>query len=268
MRMSIPNLIFATAIATVGAMPGTSLATQPPGKNAWEQLNPVSDAYRIMKDRCQLDAGELILATKEEIKGIFHESDDKALSYVTGSPISYGISFTNPPYMYLGLGLYYVEFGADLSAIRRFGKPKEFDGYQYRRFDTRSYNTEPSKERTTTIRVSYKRTTTEQEEKVGVHGRLIEVIDDSTKTTLAQRRDYIWLNPTGKGPHGGFVCPTLLDGERLPTSFLNRVINVKTYPCFKMSEDAYREMKNKWDTREMGRINSATLVCSKKYYKD
>lgn len=264
MRTSASNLILAVVAV---AMSVTALATQSPGKNAWDELNPASEAYKVMKHRCQQDAGEVIFATREGVKGVFLESDDDALSYITASTISYGITFKHPLYMYGGLGLYYVEYEADLSAIRRFGKPKEFDGYQYRRVDTRSFNTEPKKERTTSIRVTYKRTTSELEEKVGVHGRLIEVIDDSTKTLLAQRRDYIWLNPSGRGPHGGFICPTIQDGERLPTTFLNRVINANTYSCTKQAAEARRAMPKKWDHKEHGRISDADFACSKEYYK-
>jgi len=267
MRILVSNLILAAASAAIGTTSISALATQHPDKSAWEELNPASEAYSVMKRKCELDAGEVILETREGVRGVYHESDDNALSYITGSPTSYGISFTNPPYTYLGLGLYYVEFRTDLSAARRFGRLKELEGYLHQRFDTQSYDTTPSKERTTSIKVIYKRTTTDIEERVGVHGRLIEVIDELTNKTLAQRRDYVWLNPNRNGPHGGFVCPTLQHGESLPGTFLNRVVNVNTYPCGKIWEQAMRALPNKRSFQEIGKINAASAACSSQFYK-
>lgn len=225
------------------SLPAT--ATQPPGKNAWEELRLDSDAYNTMKRKCQEDAGEEFFETRENVRGIYLESDERALSYVSGGPSSYGISYSNPPYMYLRNGLYFIEYGADFGAVRKFGAVKTKDGYRYIRFDTKNRNDLPVEDRSTPIRVSYKRTTTDGEERLGVYGRLIEVVDDSTKSILARRRDYVWLNPNRNGPHGGYICPTILEEESFPISFLNKVINVQSYPCRREFEESMRSRKNK-----------------------
>lgn len=216
-----------TSTLFLGSFSQQVFATQPAGVNAWEKMKPESEAYKVMKQKCEQDAGERIFAQRDNVKGIYHESKEaKTLAYITGSTKSYGITYTNPPYMYLGLGLDFVEYSQDLPTMRSFGSVKILPDQPYRRFATSSYKTEPVKVRTAPIRVSYKRTTTDSEDAVGIHGRLIEIFDDSTGTLLAQRRDYIYVIG-GNGPHGGLVCPAPQNGERLMTTFLQKVINAE-----------------------------------------
>lgn len=244
-----------------------AFATQPPGKNAWEELRPDSEAHVVMKKRCQSEASEEFFGTAEDVKGIFLESEDRALSYIDGSSGSYGVSFANPPYSYLRNGLSYVEYSAGLSAISRFGaKPNEQDG-AFRSFDTKTRNTKVAATRSAQIRVSYKRTTSDAEEKIGVFGRLIEVTDDSRNLLLARRRDFVWLNPNRGQAHGGFVCPSLDVGEFLPISFLNKVINVKSYTCWKAFENGVRSTPNRNDSRAIDLLRSQMGACEAQYFK-
>lgn len=246
---------------------GLAHGTQPPGKNAWDELKPNSEAHAVMKQRCQAEAGEEFFATRENIKGIFLESEEHALSYIDGSSNSYGISYSNPPYAYLRNGLKFVEYHSGLAAVSRFEAVPKGDTAPFRRFDTRTHRTESVANRSAHIRVSYKRTTSDSEEKLGVFGRFIEVTDDTDATVLARRKDFVWLNQDRQGAHGGFVCPTLKEAEHLPISFLNRVINVKTYACWKKFEAERRAMPDKYDIREKDASMSRLQACEASYFK-
>lgn len=241
--------------------------TQPPRLNAWDELRPDSEAYAVLKQRCQAEAREEFFAIRENVKGIFLESEDRALSYIVASSTSYGINYAYPPSSYLRVGLSFVEYDSSFAAIRRFEAPPKTDAGAVRHFDTKTRLTQSVAKRSTNIRISYKRTTSDSEESVGVYGRLIEVTDDATSTVLARRRDFVWLNPDRKGAHGGYMCPTLKEAENFPFTFLNKVLNVSSYTCWTTFENGLRAMANKYDTRARDILMASMQACEASYFR-
>lgn len=267
MRVSIsPAFRWALAVAA-GFVCCAAPATQPPDRNAWDGLRPDSEAHVVLKRRCLTDSGEEFLGTLEHVKGIYLESEARTMAFITGDSDGYGISYTNPPYMFLRNGLYYVEYSSELPGAAIFGRIAGEDGRPYVRFDTITRNKEDVTERTAQVRISFKRTTTEAEENVGVFGRLIEIYDDSSNRTLARRRDYVWLNPNRRGPHGGFMCPTIPEGESFPISFLAKTVNVQGYTCWARFAQAKRMMGKKYDLSVFDKLIKEMNQCEADYFQ-
>lgn len=258
------------ATLAVAAFNSIAPATQPPGRNAWEELRTGSEAHAILKRRCQTDAGEEILATREGVKSIYLESELHTMAFISGGPSSYGITYTHPTVMFLRNGLYHIEYSSALPGLTFFTfglKDEKQRAHPYVRFDTRTQKTESISSRSAAVRISFRRTTSEAEEKVGVFGRIVEIFDDATQTLLARRRDYVWLNPNPRGAHGGFMCPTVPEGEQIPISLLAKAINVQNYTCWTSFARARRELVNKHDSAAHNVLLDELNRCQAEYFQ-
>lgn len=220
-----------------------------------------------MKQRCEAEAGEAFLATRENVQGLFLDLEDRALSYITGWSASEGINYSHPASSYLRIGLRFVEYDGASAAIQRFEALAKGESGTIRQFDTRTFSRRSVEKRSATIRLRYKRTTSDAEEKVGVFGRLVEVIDDTGGTVLARRRDFVWLNPDRKGAHGGYMCPTLKEAEHFPFTFLSKVLNVASYRCWSDFENGQRAMTDKFDIAARDALVARMVACEKDYFK-
>jgi len=261
-RQSRDALFIALALS---AFAPASFATQNPGSNAWDALRPDSDAYRVIKQRCQADAGEEFYAVAEGVTGLFMDAERGALAHISGGPSSYGISYVNPTYLFRRNGLRFMEIPADLPSGAIFGTNGGDKDHPYVRVDLTAPRWTPVDERAAQVRIVFKRTTTDEEVKLGVHGRLIEVSEEATGKLLARRRDYVWINPDSRNAHGGYICPTVQEGESLPISFLAKAVNVSTFTCWSAYQAAVAAIRPGDPTGRRSRLIGEMNACQDAY---
>lgn len=238
-------------------------ATQDPGRDAWSYLSSTSEAHKIMKTRCLAEAREEFFASAENVTAIFLENPE-AWSFIAGSPDFYGISYTNPSYAYLHNGLLAIEFNSSAKHIPPSDKnPRHLP---FARFDTKTRSISFVGSLSAPVTIRYTVTTSKDEEALGVHGRLIEIIERRNSRLLARRRDFIWINPDSRRSHGGFMCPTPSAGESVPISFVGKAINVQSYKCWQQHEQALKSNTN-WRRINRSRLTDTLNECDALYFE-
>lgn len=223
---------------------------------AWETELPRNPEVRnIVENRCSNDAKEAIYETAEGVSSVyFNVEGERAFEDIYIETDSSG-------------GLGYSKFWHRLSPLaveadaRRFGDPnRNSQGLpimMVKNFENPVYR----KEQSSTLTVLFKRETRPDEEEKGVYGRTISVIDRRSNKILGERTEFFWMSPPNfrTGIRQRFaICPTVGFKQITPSYFVRKVINPRTFPCFRELSEDYAQLEED-SRREVNRISPESI---------
>lgn len=195
---------------------------------AWERALPGDPAVRQMLERrCRNDAVERIYETLENISLVRLEVQGTgAFEDVFISSDVRGIAYSKP-WMWR-----FAPVAMEVDA-QRFPQPLNRQSLPVARL--RMHRPDEFRSNfTARIALVYERVTTDDEEKQGVYGRRIRVVEHATGKVYGERTEFFWLSPPGfqRGRLlEGALCPSLGVAQTTPSYFFNRVVNPKTVTC-------------------------------------
>lgn len=243
----------------------------------WEFKDPyfTEQARKILQARCTEVASEFVYGTAEEVSSLMVRSIGPGSGYrsLTASSdysrafTSGGVSYTHIHYQYFRIGLLAVEFDAkevspsDIASGDKAGK--------IARLDTRTRKMSIHGNRQSNISITYRKISSEEDEKHWVFGREISITDDSKDELLARRKEFFWINQLSDLPRvGSYFCPSLALAESTPQSFFSKVINTKSYACFRAFESAVRALppSTRFDGSVISGLQSELARCEKEYF--
>lgn len=211
------------------------------------------EARSILKEHCLNDAYQEIYKPINNVKSILRIDEYNSDQAFVGGIGKYydhyypagGLHYSNKKYMFFRLGLEEIEF---LYPKRIENKVGVFNLYKR---ETSYRETMKSK-----YAIKFISTATPKEERLGIRGRDIEIVDLTNGELLAKRKEYFWINPDSSKAAGGLVCPGITEGQMIPKSFLSRVINKDSYGCWYKYESMINKKKR---TKMLGECENEYL---------
>lgn len=243
--------------------------TMPP----WKFKDPyfTEQARAILEARCTEVAGEFLYGTAEDVSSVFVRSIGPGSGYRSLTASSdgrayrnYGVSYTHLHYQYFRIGLSTVEFDATEVS------PSDVSGSKtgnVARLDTKTRRMSLHDDRQSSISITYKKISSEEDERHWIFGREISINDDSKGTVLARRKEFFWINQISDLPRvGSYFCPSLELAESTPHSFFSKAINTKSYVCYRAYQSAVRAQAKRFDGSGISGLQAELARCEAEYF--
>jgi len=189
---------------------------------AWETALPRDPELKsLIEKRCSENAKEEVFASVQGAPPVFLEiQGSHAFQDIYLSTTLSGLGYTK---------LWYRIWPNVEADAQLFGDPKSNTGnlpvVLFRNYGQPIYQSE----RSAKIILTFKRESTDDEERVGLYGRTVLVYDSRSDKLLGRRTEFFWLSPPGfrNGVRQELaICPMLKKGENSPYSFIGSIL-----PC-------------------------------------